>query len=129
MVCLILVQCYPSFDLPSKPLAESRTPVSRLDSRTHLIDIDGDLTPVPNRLRVLSSSTPPTTPAAFPTPRSPHTPAADPMDFDPLAQEPDEIIPDPGPPKIGAKKSKIFHRALNGECLISFSRQSIHNVL
>ena len=71
----------------------------------------------------------------FPSPGSLHSPAADPIESDPLAQEPDEVIPDPNPaPKAGANKrpnskSKILHRDLNGKRLFTFPRQSASSIL
>jgi hypothetical protein len=122
------------------------------------MDLDNDdLTPISSSLHVPATVSPvlhtpavfsnprsPHTPTVFPSPRSsytpavppsprlPHTSAADPIDSDPLAQVSDGLDPNPAP-KAGVNKpetkSKIIHRALNGERLFAFTRQSILNIL
>ncbi len=148
MVCLILVQCYPSFDWHFKPLAQSQTPVNCQDLGVHSTDVNnGDLTPVSNPLHVLATvsnpfagpvifSSPLHTPPTPPSPGFPHTPVADPIESDLLAQDTGGVIPDPNPaPKAGANKkpesksNKILHRYLKGERLFAFISQSISNIL
>ena len=97
MVCLILVQCYPSFDWCFKPLAQSQTPVNRQDLGVHSTDVNnGDLTPVSSPLHVLAAvsnpfagpvifSSPLHTPPAPPSPGFPCTPVANPIESDLLA--------------------------------------------
>ncbi len=78
MVCLILVQCYPSFDWHFKPLAQSQTPVNHQDLGAHSTDVNnGDLTPVSSPLHVLATVFNPFAgPVIFSSPL--HTPPAPP---------------------------------------------------